>query len=145
MITLVALLALLAQNTHISAAKALGVTFGASLALWLAHCFSEAVGAHYMVRRRLRRVEMRKILIQELSVVVGVILPVGLLICATFEWIETQTALRMAAWAGVGILSLSGWAVAEAGGLSFVSRFMTAAAYGALGAAIVILELAFTH
>ncbi len=87
---------------------ALGVILGSSFALWIAHCFSEGVGAHLRLERALRSSEVKLIAIEELNVIAFAVVPVGLLICAGFGLLDIHTALKIGAWSGVGILAVQG-------------------------------------
>ncbi len=144
-IIIVALLGILAENTRITSVDALGVILGSSFALWIAHCFSEGVGAHLRLGRALRSNEVRLITIEELNVIAFAVVPVGLLICAGFGLLDVHTALRIGAWGGVGVLAVSGWALGKAGRLSTAGRLLSAVLCAALGTAVVIIEVAVSH
>ena len=144
-IILVALLGILAESPRITTVEALGVIAGSSFALWIAHCFSEGVGAHLRLGRALRSSEVRLIAIEELTVIAFAVVPVGSLICAGFGLLEVHTALRIAAWGGVGILAVSGWALGKAGQLSTAGRLLSAVLCATLGTAVVIIEIALSH
>ena len=85
------------------------------------------------------------IAVEELSVIAFAVVPVGSLICAGFGLLEVHTALRIGAWGGVGVLAVSGWALGEAGQLSTAGRLLSAALCAALGTAVVIIEVTFSH
>jgi hypothetical protein len=144
-IILVALLGLLAKDAETTSEEALALILGASLALYLSHCYSEAIGARFDLGRPLNRVEKAHIVTQELSVVALAVVPVALLLCARFGLLETDTALRVCMWGGIGLLGLAGWALGEGGRLPVVGRFLSAVLSAALGTGIVLLELLFAH
>jgi hypothetical protein len=144
-IILVALLGILAENTTITTVDALAVIVGSSFALWVAHCFSEGVGAHLRLGRTPRSSEVRQIAIEELSVVAFAAIPVASLMCAGFGLLDVHTALRVAAWGGVGVLAVSGWALGKAGHLSTAGRLLAAVLCAALGTTVVLIEVAFSH
>jgi hypothetical protein len=144
-IIVVALLGILAENTTTTTVDAIGVIVGSSFALWVAHCFSEGVATHLRLGRAPRYSEVRQIAIEELSVVAFAAVPVGSLICAAFGLLEVHTALRIGAWGGVGVLAVSGWALGKAGQLSTAGRLLSAVLCAALGTAIVMIEVAFSH
>jgi len=144
-IILVALLGILAESTRITTVEAIGVIVGSSFALWIAHCFAEGVGAHLRAGRPLRSSEVRQVAIEELSVIAFAVIPVGSLICAGFGLLDVHTALRIGAWGGVGVLALSGWALGKAGHLPTAGRLLSAVLCAALGTAVVMIEVAFSH
>jgi hypothetical protein len=144
-IVLVSLLGLLAQEADTTSGEALALILGASLALYLSHCFSEAVGMRFELGRRLTRLETGHILTEELSVVALSIVPIALLLCTQIGLLKTETALRVSTWGGIGVLAMAGWALGEAGRLSVGARFLSAALCAALGTAIVLLELFVAH
>ena len=144
-IVVVTLLGLLAKDVHTTSGEALALIGGASLALYLSHCYSEAVGARLDLGRQLTPAEMAHILTEELSVVALSVVPVALLLCSQVGLLETRTALRVGMWAGIGVLALAGWALGEAGRLSVRTRFLSSAVCAALGTSIVLLELLVAH
>jgi hypothetical protein len=144
-IVLVSLLGLLAKDADTTSGEAQALILGASLALYLSHCYSEAVGARFELGRRLTRVETTHILTEELSVVALSVVPIALLLCAQVGILETETALRVSMWGGIGVLALAGWALGEGGRLGVGGRFLSGALCAALGTAIVLLELLFAH
>lgn len=144
-IVLVALLGILAESETIAAPRAIGVILGASFALWLAHSFSEGVAAQLRLGRHLHLSEMKEIAIGEYSVVAVVAIPVGLLVCAGLGWLETETALSLSVWIGIGILAAAGWALGEGGRLSPAGRLLSAVISAGLGTIIVLIEIAFSH
>ena len=144
-IVLVSLLGLLANDADTTSGEALVLILGASLALYLSHCFSEGIAVHFDLGRRLSRMEAAHILTEELSVVALSVVPIALLLCAQVGLLETETALRVSMWGGIGVLALAGWALGETGRLTVSGRFLCAALCAALGTAIVLLELLFAH
>jgi hypothetical protein len=90
-------------------------------------------------------VETAHIFTEELAVVALSLVPITLLLCAQVGFLETETALRVSMWGGIGVLALAGWALGEGGRLAIGGRFLSAALCAALGTGIVILELLFAH
>lgn len=144
-IVLVSLLGLLAKDASTTSVEGMTLIVGASLALYVSHCFSEAVGMRLDVGRRLTRTERTHILTEELSVVALSVMPVALLLCAQVGLLGTETALRVSMWGGIGFLAMAGWALGEAGRMPIMSRLLSATLCAALGTAIVLLELLLAH
>jgi hypothetical protein len=139
------LLGLLAKDADTTSGEAMALIFGASLALYLSHCYSEAVGARLDLGRRLTRLEMAHILTEELSVVAISLVPIALLFCTQIGILALDTALRVSMCGGIGVLALAGWALGEGGRLTVGGRLLSVALCAALGTAIVLLELLFAH
>jgi hypothetical protein len=144
-IVIVAILPPLAADPQITAQRALGLVLGTAFVLWLSHSFSEMVATRYRAARSLSAAAVGHILVREISVVTTAIIPVTALIMSGVGWMETQTALRVAMYAGAAALFLAGWAIGQAGELGRKQSAFAALAYGALGTFIVALEVAFAH
>src|SRR5687768_3407578 len=100
---MVALLGALAE-LHAGTPEVLAALLGSSIALWLAHCYSRALGLKLELGRFLHWGELRQVFREQLFVVAIVPVPLILILIAETGLITPTTALRLSAWSGVAIL-----------------------------------------
>ncbi len=116
-----------------------------SVAFWLAHVYSHALGHSVASDQHLSISELRHIARREGSIIEASLPPLGALVLGAMGVISTQAAVWTAFALGLGVLAAQGLTVARVERLGRLATLAIVAGNVSLGMLLVGLKLAVSH
>ena len=138
---IIGLALVLALQHHPPEASAVAGALGATaVAVGLAELYSELVGAGTRGPSSIDRALVAHTVQDVLAVAVAIAFPAVYFLMASADWIELDTAFRLAKWTGLGLIGFYGFCGARLSGRSWLGSAMNAAAVVAIGALLIALK-----
>src|SRR6266540_4133958 len=113
--------------------------------LWLAHAFAAAVGRAVADGRHLELPAVLDCMRDELGLLVGFLVPLPAIALGIFDLLGDARAADVAIGVLLGLLLVVGTVLGRLAGMGFLSAVLMGLAYPALGAAVILLEVAVKH
>jgi hypothetical protein len=118
---------------------------GSSLVLWLAHVYADGLGESLILGRRLTVDELSAITRREYSVIAAAILPLAAVGLGALGVIAQRTAVQLALWLGVVVLTAQGVRYARMAHMSPRAACAAVSLNLAIGLGLVALEILIAH
>jgi hypothetical protein len=116
-----------------------------ALVLWLAHVYAYGLGESLKLGRRLRLSELGSIARREYSIIASALLPVIALTLGATHALPERSAVLLALWLGVVMLTAQGFRYARLERLSPGPAFVAIATNLGIGLGLVALEVWVSH
>jgi hypothetical protein len=123
-----------------TAGQAAAAVFGTAVAVGLAEAYSEIVSGEARARRRLHVSEVRAVLLESASVVLGAGFPALFLLLASLGAIDLELAFNLSKWTGLALLCAYGFVAGRVSGWGLGGSLVHSAAVGAIGGALIGLK-----
>jgi len=118
---------------------------GSVVVLWLAHVYSQALGESLSLGRRITVDEVASIARREFAVIAAAIIPLVAVALGATGIVEHRTAVQLALWLGVAVLTAQGIRYARLEHLHPGATFVTIILNLAIGLTLVALEVLIAH
>ncbi len=142
---LVATTLLVAADDGLDAGELFEALVTTGVVLWLAHAFAAAVGRAVADGRHLELPAVLDCMRDELGLLVGFLVPLPAIALGIFDLLGDARAADVAIGVLLGLLLVVGTVLGRLAGMGFLSAVLMGLAYPALGAAVILLEVAVKH
>ena len=138
---IIGLALVLALQHHPPEASAVaGALVATAVAVGLAELYSELVGAGTRGPSSIDRALVTHTLEDVLAVAFAIAFPALFFLMAAAEWIELETAFRLAKWTGLGLIGFYGFCGARLSGRSWIGSAANAAVVVGIGGLLIALK-----
>jgi hypothetical protein len=138
---IIGLALVLALQHHPPEASAVaGALAATAVAVGLAELYSELVGAGTRGPSGIDRALVAHTVQDVLAVAVAIAFPAVYFLMASADWIELDTAFRLAKWTGLGLIGFYGFCGARVSGRSWLGSAASACVVVAIGALLIALK-----